>query len=85
LVSTENGNPDMKSKARKCAVSQRKTRNGFPFYWGRERGREEESVVAAVAAAAAAGCNTTRNGRKTRKRKGKGRRRPLDGSHIQVI
>ncbi len=43
----------MKSKARKCAVSQRKTRNGSPFNWGRERGREEESVVVAAAAAAA--------------------------------
>jgi hypothetical protein len=53
LVSTEKGIPDMKSKARKCAVSQRKTRNGSPFNWGRERGREEESVVVAAAAAAA--------------------------------
>jgi hypothetical protein len=85
FVSTEKGNPDIRSKARKCAVSQGKTRNGSPFYWGRESGREEESVVAAAAAAAAADCNTTRNGRKTRNRKVKGRRRPLDGSHIQGL
>jgi len=75
----------MKSKARRCAVSQGKARNGSPFYWGREKGREEESVVAAAVTAAAAGCKTTRNGRKTRNRKGKGRRRPLDGSHIQGL
>jgi len=51
LVSTEKGNPDMKSKARRCAVSQGKARNGSPFYWGREKGREEESVVAAAVTA----------------------------------